>query len=484
VRGWTRAHLPELLLVAGVCLVLATVYAVVRHERRRSLPSTLSQPTLSRPTPTRSRPTPPPAPPPRTLAIQGVSVSAGSFSATVSWQTSLPARSFLAYGVAALGPTLWTPASLGTEHSATVQGLTPTTAMHLWITASRNGVPSTSWEGDVQAPTVADSPQAAIVGRAIELDGQPFFPVMEWGQCAQFYETALQVGINLFMENTCGSVDDMLSTLGGRALAAVPAAQPSSPGAGVIGWYYPDEADVQPSPPAPPSEPAPGRVSFLTLSNHVYSGAAPPVAGRGIYPRLAAQVDVLGLDLYPLQGFCSAGMLDAVYDVQRQLVALTGGRPTYQWIESGAMNCAPAELQPTPATVRAETWLAIAGGASGIGFFPGGWTALMQDGISQVTEKIHALSPALLAPERPASARPEGSLQVSARVLDGALYVVAVNPGWSAVDARISVPGAGGRTLGVLGEARTLTARRGAFRDRFGPLAVHLYVAAPSWAAA
>jgi hypothetical protein len=412
-----------------------------------------------------------------------VSVSAGPFSATVSWQTSLPARSFLAYGAAALGPTLWTPPTSGTRHAATVSGLTPATTMHVWIRASRAGHQPAVWEGDVQAPAAAGSPSASIAAGVILLDGHPFFPLMEWGQCAQYYSTALQVGINLFMDNSCGSVDDMLTALAGRALVAVPAAQASSPGTGVIGWYYPDEADVEGSNPAPPPGPAPGRVSFLTLSNHVYSGAAPPPRGRGVYPHLAAMVNVLGLDLYPLQIFCNAGMLGAVYDVQRELVGLARDGPTYQWIETGTMNCAsPPQLVPTPATVRAETWLAIAGGAHGVGFFPGGWPAVMQNGISGVTAEIHALAPALLAPEQPVSVEPQGSLRATARVLDGALYVVAVNPGWHAVRARLTVPELGDRGLEVLGEGRTVGASDGVLSDRFGPLAVHVYVAAPVWA--
>jgi hypothetical protein len=478
MRGWTRSHLPELLLIAGACLLAATVYALVRHGESRSAgsESTPQAPATRPPPPTQRQPQP------ATLAIQDVSVSAGPFSATVGWRTSLPARSFLAYGVESLGPTLWTSPTVGTQHSATIEGLAPATSMHLWITASRTESQRAGWQGDVQAATVTDSPSASVSGGAIRLDGHPFFPLMEWGQCSQFFSTALQVGIDLFMSNSCGTVDDMLTALAGRALVAVPAAQASMPAAGVIGWYYPDEADMQGGNPAPPPGPTPGRVSFLTLSNHVWSGAVPPPRGRSVYARLAARADVLGLDLYPLQGFCRTDMLGTVYDVQRQLLDLARGGPTYQWIEDGTMNCpSPPQLLPTPATVRAETWLAIAGGARGVGFFPGGWPAVMQNGISHVTSEIRALAPALLASERPAFAQPQNALRVTAHVLDGALYVVAVNASWSPVKARLTVPAAGGRSLGVLAEGRTLTARNGVIRDRFGPLAVHVYLAAPSW---
>jgi hypothetical protein len=56
-----------------------------------------------------------------------------------------------------------------------------------------------------------------------------------------------------------------------------------------------------------------------------------------------------------------------VYWMQREIVALTGGKPTFQWIEAGPMEHCREYLDPTPEIVRAETWLAIAGGARGIG---------------------------------------------------------------------------------------------------------------------
>ncbi len=49
---------------------------------------------------------------------------------------------------------------------------------------------------------------------------------------------------------------------------------------------------------------------------------------------------------------------------------LAGGRPTFQWIETGPINptyCGGFAM--TAAELRAEVWLAIAGGATGIGYF-------------------------------------------------------------------------------------------------------------------
>jgi hypothetical protein len=114
-------------------------------------------------------------------------------------------------------------------------------------------------------------------------------------------------------------------------------------------------------------QPPPGgaRVRFFTLTNHFYSGAAPLANGRAIYAGLVAKVDVVGFDLYPLQGWCLPERLADVFWSQRELVQLAKGRPTYQWIEAAGMRCPNGPTAVTPATTCAESFLAIAGGSHG-----------------------------------------------------------------------------------------------------------------------
>ena len=69
---------------------------------------------------------------------------------------------------------------------------------------------------------------------------------------------------------------------------------------------------------------------------------------------------------------------------------------------------------------------------------------------------------------------------ISARNWVGATYVIAVNTGFAAADASITVPALNGRTLTVLGESRRVDSDGDAFTDHFQPLAVHIYIAAPS----
>ena len=132
------------------------------------------------------------------------------------------------------------------------------------------------------------------------------------------------------------------------------------------------------------------------------------------------------------------------------------------------------ELAPTPLTIRAETWLAIAGGARGIGYFPEHWQPPIARAITRLNTEISALAPALLATEVPASAS-VGPVRVGARRFNGTTYVIAVNTSWRHVRASVSAPNLRG-TARVFGENRGLPVRGGAIRDRFGPLAAHVYV--------
>jgi hypothetical protein len=215
------------------------------------------------------------------------------------------------------------------------------------------------------------------------------------------------------------------------------------------------------------------------LTNHFYSGADPLPLGRDLYPQLAALANVLGFDLYPLQNWCRTDRFDAVYNAQLELQALAGGKPTYQWIEARQMDCDAGSLDPTPASVRAETWLAIAGGADGIGYFPNNWRDDVGAEIRDLNSTITELAPALLSSKQDAQSS-QDVVKVGARALNGAVYVIAVNSSRSPVEASIHVSGLGGRMVDVLGEQRQLkTSDDDLITDGFDPLAVHIYVAAP-----
>jgi len=326
-----------------------------------------------------------------------------------------------------------------------------------------------------------------VIDSKLYVDGQPFFPRMVYAQCDWAYQYSLAAGVNLYMGTGCGSSWQQLELLRARAVSAIPAAHKDViDGRGTVGWYHPDEADLYMPPEALPFHPPwqrTKRVTFLTLSGRVYSGSAlPPGASRAVYPRFIARADMIGFDLYPLQVWCRRDALGAVYHAQRELAALAGPRATFQWIEAGRMEfCGGrASLDPTPATVRAETWLAIAGGARGVGWFPDHWQPPIAKAVTQVSTEISALAPALLTREVAVLTSPSSPVKAGARRLNGATYVIAVNSSLRTVTARLKVPQLRGRRATVFGGQRSVPVRNGTIVDRFGPLAARVYVVAPA----
>ncbi len=328
-------------------------------------------------------------------------------------------------------------------------------------------------------PPAHEQPRGSIRRGALVVDGRPLFPIMSWGECTDGFKTSLAVGTNLYAANRCGGVEAQMSALGHRALSAAVAGETAPAGTPVVGTFYPDEPDAHGTTGAQlPDLGANAGVRFLTLTNHFYSGAAPLAHGRGLYPGLIAKADMIGFDLYPLQNWCQPSRLVDVYLSQRELVELAHGKPTFQWIEAAGMTCPhDGPTAVTPDTVRAESWLAIAGGARGLGFFPpAAWTGDVGQAIADVTGTIRSLTPLLLAPDVGVRVDPDGLVKAGARRHGDRLLVVAVNAGYTPATATIAVPGLAGRSLHVVGSGRVVVPEGDSFTERFPPLAARVYV--------
>jgi hypothetical protein len=247
-----------------------------------------------------------------------------------------------------------------------------------------------------------------------------------------------------------------------------------------VGWQLPDEADVSVG--VAQNLPHPEgnrRVTFLTVTDHFSKNAAPPANGKGIYPAFFDRADVIGFDTYPVEGRCSLAQIDNVYWMQRELVGLTGGKPTFQWIEAGPMEHCRENVDPTSAIVRAETWLAIAGGARGIGYFPDWWAEDIRSEVRLGNREILALSPALLSPVAKTNWSTDSPVRVGARRYNGATYVIAVNTSTSPATASFTLPGLGGRNLHVFRDGREVTPLGDLVMDKLPGLGVAIYVVPP-----
>jgi hypothetical protein len=314
----------------------------------------------------------------------------------------------------------------------------------------------------------------------LRINGVPIFPRMVWRQCPSYYPTSVAAGINVFLGSSCSGATEQHTKLAGRAASTVDASTPGISGPGLIGWHLPDEADVSVGDASKlPTPAAGGRVTFLTLTDHFSSHAAPPPNGKSIYPDFISKADVIGFDTYPLEVRCSISQIDNVYWMQRELVQLAKGKPTFQWIEAGPMEHCPG-VNPTPTDVQAETWLAIAGGARGIGYFPDYWAEDIRNLVTSTNRDIAALAPALLDQVVSATWSTATPIRVGVRRHNGAVYVIAVNTSTSPQPVSFTVPGLGGRPLQVFTDGRTIKPYGDLAVDKLPGLGVAVYIAAPA----
>jgi hypothetical protein len=436
---------------------------------------------------TRSAATTPP-PPLEPLAISAQQVTAlTSSSARITWRTNVPTQTQTAFGLDA--PTIWAQPSGQSvvEHQSVLEGLDYSTTYQVYLHAVDEWNRAETATLSLTTGPMPGTSSARTSGDNIIVDDRAFFPTAVWAACSDGFGTNIDDGINLFMGDGCEDDMKLPGRLDGRAYSIVDTENIEATGRGAIGWYYPDEWDAFLESSVKRSDlektivgPRAGRVSFLTLTNHFYSRAEPLPQGKGMYPVLFSIPDVLGFDLYPLQVWCRPAFAD-VFDAQTELHTGSGGKPTFQWIEVAPMEhpCKKhAELNPTPATVRAEAWLSIGGGADGVGYFPNRWNDSIGNEITRTNREIKALTPALLAPDANARADTD-ALRVSARTLNGALYVIAVNTSQTTVQAKITVEGIAGRSATVFGGGTAVAADAEGFSDSFGPLAARVYVIPP-----
>jgi hypothetical protein len=412
----------------------------------------------------RTTPTAPTTEAPQPFSIAGVAApSPGAYSAHIVWTTNQPAAATLQWGPTGMQPLLWADAPHSTTtHDVTLDGLAANTSYTVNITSQAISGARAATVFNFRTAASPTSVEASVTDGVIRADGGMFFPLMSWKACPDHWTLGIADGINLFGGNECTGLAALTSGIAGQALAAGTAEDPVVDAPSLLGWFYPDEADARGLTSLAPSGPG---LHFLTLTQHFFSGAAPLPDGRGMYPSLISAADVVGFDLYPLQELCRRDFLAADFDAQQQLVQLTGGKPTFQWIEVREMKCPTVPV--TNATIRAESWLALAGGAHGLGFFPNDWNAQTGDAIAAVAARVHQLEPALLAPAEPVQVESSSAdVRASARTFHGARYIIVVNAGTASAPVTIPELPPGAIVLGSEGTA-------------LPPLGVRIYVVPP-----
>lgn len=186
--------------------------------------------------------------------------------------------------------------------------------------------------------------------------------------------------------------------------------------------------------------------------------------------------------------------LHLCHDATAQLTGMTGRRPVYAWIETskGGQWTGPLERQKdvTPVHIRAEVWMLICGGATGIGYFTHVWSPpyksfgvpdTNREALGKINEQITRLAPAILG--RPCESRikiASGGINLAAlgKRHDDHLYLFAVDDDERSrkTDATVEIEDLpAGSEVTVIDEGRVIRSDAGSFRDTFEPLAVHLY---------
>jgi len=367
-------------------------------------------------------------------------------------------------------------------------GFVRTTTVASAVGAVLAGFVSTASAGP---PTTA---RASVAGARIAVDGKPFFPVMLIDQCSSdAAQRARQFGINLVLNESCPgtTATQQLGSIGRKSLAVLPVAAGALRGPTLAGWAFPDEPEGNGWTPESLQRAHPyrrgsadGLLSFITTGPGFYrSSYTPTNIPVGTYGQFARLADVAGFDLYPL-AHCSRD-LGAVYDAQLAFNKLAGNMPTFQWIETGpSRSTYCGGYQMTRAELRAEVWLAIAGGARGIGYFTHTWSPnhnafdvspKLQRTIKKTSDLIAAVRLGLLG-DTVLSGANSGNIKVVARRSGDRVYVFAVNAQPSQMVAQVTVPRLGDGRLQVFGEKRSTTVRDHRFIDTWKPLAVHVYV--------
>lgn len=339
----------------------------------------------------------------------------------------------------------------------------------------------------------------------LEVNGRPHFPFMSWAQCAPDVVANQAMGVDTFMGSSAmGSycteqeladtvADDgyMIVQHGGRT---------QSPN--IVGTYLPDEPDGYKIPPdAVPQIPGDNSTPvFETFAPNFGDRTAPPALGREVYSqylRNLGRAGFAGFDLYYDNRYaCSNPWLKrgAIYHMQRDLIELAAEAqpgpndemPTYQWLDVNRIDADACPDPVSPQKVKNQMWLAVAGGAKGLGFFthswmPGFWdhfavTPEISATAKRTAEEIRAKQDILLKGDYLGY---ESSWEDAAKAgkwrYGGQTYILAVNS--TETEARVSVPASVKRGYAkVLDQDRKISLVDQKLNDSLAPLEERWYV--------
>lgn len=357
---------------------------------------------------------------------------------------------------------------------------------------------------------------------------QNYFPIGVWLQRPEDAVLWRNAGVNLYTGLWDGPTTNQLNTL--RAAGMQTIADQNTAGLNynltltngrpvIVGWLLQDEPDnAQPDgtggygPPIPTAQVQqayqqtktndPTRPIFLNLSqgigwdNGTWYGQGGAIVPSRDYPQYILGSDIISFDIYPM---CSpdAAVAGHAWRVALGVDRLRQYAPTnhivWAFIETGDIH--NNGRQATIPQIRAEVWMALIHGATGINYFIHGNTsvstfddrALLRPenaarlaGVTAINNEVQSLAAVLKTKSIPGFAtltNVVGTTPVDFTVKqsNGSTYLFTVGMRTNTTTKLFQLQGMPDGPIQVLGENRALPLVNGSFTDTFNGYEAHLY---------
>jgi hypothetical protein len=345
-----------------------------------------------------------------------------------------------------------------------------------------------------------------------------FFPIAVWLQSPRNAAAYKAAGINVFVGLWRGPTDEQLDQLQAAGLKVVCSQNQVALGRKadetIIAWMHGDEPDnAQPKSGGgygPPIDPAkiienyakiraadPSRPVLLNLGQGV---AWDDWHGRGVrsrhpedYAEYVKGCDIASFDIYPVihdKPAVAGNLWYVARGVERLRNWSKREKIVWNCIEAARVD--NPNVKPTVAQIRAEVWMSIIHGSTGIIYFVHQFkpnfveASLLNDqdllaGVTKINREIHSLAAVLNSSDITdrvviASANPNAPIAALVKRHGDATYVFAVAMRGAAARGTFTLrDGDRSDVADVLGESRSIAVHDGKFEDDFGPYEVHLY---------
>jgi hypothetical protein len=340
-----------------------------------------------------------------------------------------------------------------------------------------------------------------------------FFPIGVWLQSPARAASYKAIGINTFVGLHNGPTEQQLAALAQHDMLAV--AEQNDVGLKSINrhvikaWMHGDEPDnAQPllfglhGTCIPANKVArrtremksrdptrPVMINFgQGVANEFWRGRGFCNGDEGYYDIAMQGADIVSYDIYPV-GSSTPQVKGKLEYVARGISNLrkraSPAQSTWMALETTALD---PTRRPTAKEVRAEVWMALIHGATGIFYFVHEFEPNFRedaifrypDIIEEVTRTnklIGSLAPVLKSPNvsGTVAVSSQSPIATMVKVHKGTTYIFAVAMQNSPSTARITIGDVHHTRARVLNEARNITITHGAFEDQFEGYGVHLY---------